>query len=149
LTGRPNIALCLSDSEAEIDDIAVLDDVLLAFQPQLPLVPRLGFAAAGHEVLVVDHLGPDEAALEVAVDPPCRSRGPVPSADGPGLDLILSHGEEGDEIQQLVGGANEARARRLGKPQGFEKLALVLWIELGDFRLDRGAKDEGLRAAWL
>src|SRR5262249_36169389 len=35
----------VSNSEAEADDIAVLDHVLFAFQSQLPLVSRLGFAA--------------------------------------------------------------------------------------------------------
>src|SRR5262245_58486733 len=61
-------ALRASDVEAEVDDVAVLDDVLLALEAQLAGLAALGLAAVVDEVLVVGHLGADEAAFDVAVD---------------------------------------------------------------------------------
>src|SRR3569623_1835243 len=56
------------DVEAEVHHVAVLHDVVLAFQT--PLAGFLGFllAAAGDEVGIGDDLGADEAAFEVGVD---------------------------------------------------------------------------------
>src|SRR5690242_20272712 len=57
-----------SDVEAEMEDVALLDPVLLAFQPQPPRFPGAGFPAVADEVVVADGLGADEALLEVGVD---------------------------------------------------------------------------------
>src|SRR5439155_17555093 len=54
--------------EPEVDDVAVLDDVVLALEPELPRLAAPGLAPEAHELLVGDHLGADEAALDVAVD---------------------------------------------------------------------------------
>ena len=63
-----------SDVEAEVHDIAFPDDVFLAFQPQLAGFLRARLALAGHEVVVADHFGADEAALEIRVDHARRLR---------------------------------------------------------------------------
>ena len=53
---------------AEVDHVAVEDDVLLAFEPQLAVVAAGGERAAREQVLVAHDLGADEAALDVGVD---------------------------------------------------------------------------------
>ena len=58
------------DGGADVQDVAVADDILLPFQAHLPALARLGLRPGRHEFLVVDHFGPDEPALEVRVDLP-------------------------------------------------------------------------------
>ena len=61
----------VSDVEAYLDHIPVLDPVLLALQPQNALVPAGGEGrAVGDEVVVGDDLGADEAAGEIRMDGP-------------------------------------------------------------------------------
>jgi len=59
---------CRSDVEAEVEDVAVADDVVLAFLAHLAGVLRPLLAAERDEAVIVDGLGLDEAALDVAVD---------------------------------------------------------------------------------
>ena len=55
--------------EAEVDHVAVLDHILLALGAQQAFFLGGGHAAAaGHHLVEVDGLGPDEAALDVGVD---------------------------------------------------------------------------------
>lgn len=51
--------------EAEIDHVAVLDHIVLALGPQQTLFLGGGHAAAGHHLVEVDGLRPDEAPLDV------------------------------------------------------------------------------------
>src|SRR5581483_4616018 len=58
----------ISDVEAEVDHVAVLDDVVLAHETEPP-----GLAAARHALVLRerrerDHLGTDDPARDVAVD---------------------------------------------------------------------------------
>src|SRR5690349_11277201 len=57
-----------SDVEPEVHDIALADDVLLALKAQLAGLLRAGLALAGEIVVIADHLGTDEAALEIGMD---------------------------------------------------------------------------------
>src|SRR6187551_2038174 len=59
-----------SDVEQEVQHVAVLDDVLLAFLAQPARRCGTGLALVLDEVVVADRLGADEAALEVGVDHP-------------------------------------------------------------------------------
>ena len=54
--------------EAEVQDVAVLDDVVLAFEPELAGVLRARFAVERDVVVIGDGLGADEALLEIGVD---------------------------------------------------------------------------------
>ena len=84
--------------EQELDDIAVLHDILLA----LGALQALGLDGSvieivGLEVAVGDDAGADEAALKVAVDLAGSLRSLGTLADGPGTALLLAVGQEGDE----------------------------------------------------
>ena len=55
-------------------DVAVGDDVVLAFQPQLAGIAGAGFAAERNVIGIGDGLGADESLLEVGVNDPGRGR---------------------------------------------------------------------------
>ena len=57
-----------SHVEADLEDVAVDDLVVLAFDAQLAHVLGRLPAAEGQQLVPADHFGPDEAALEVRVD---------------------------------------------------------------------------------
>src|SRR5262245_14707313 len=63
-----SVASASLHGEAIVDDVAVLDDVVLPFEPELPRLPALRLGAELDEVVERHHLGPDEAALDVAVN---------------------------------------------------------------------------------
>ena len=88
-------------------DVAVGNDVILALEPQFAGVARARLAAARHVVVVGNGFSADETALEIAVnDAGCRRRLGA-ARDGPGARLLRPGGEEGDEIEKAVAGADE------------------------------------------
>ena len=80
------------------------------------------------------------------MDPAGGARGLVAATDWPGAHLVLAHREEGYEVEQVVGGADEARRAGLGEAERREELGLLGAGELRDLRLDRGAEREHLAA---
>src|SRR5690349_6159304 len=62
------------DVEPEVNHVAFLDDIGLAFEPQLAGFACALLAAPCDELVVADDLGADEAALEVRVDGAGRLR---------------------------------------------------------------------------
>src|SRR6185295_11038240 len=98
----------LLSGEAEVDDVAVLDDVLLALEPHLAVLLARGHRAARHQVIVADDLGTDEAALDVAVDLAGGELRRRIARDRPGAALVLADGEERDVAEQVVAGADHA-----------------------------------------
>src|SRR5579883_3433288 len=63
-----------SHVEAEVQDVAVLNHVIGAFEPQLAGFLGALLAAMGDEIGIGDGLGADEALLEIAVDDARRLR---------------------------------------------------------------------------
>ena len=93
---RPNINNpARSRVEPELDDVAVLDDVVLALDAEFAGLAGLGVGAGGNEVVEGDHLGGDEAALEIGVDHPGGRRALGAGGDRPGARLLVVGGEEG------------------------------------------------------
>src|SRR5207247_1689743 len=54
--------------ESEVDDVAVLDRVLLAFETDLAVIAAGGHGAAGRQMVVRDDFRADEPARDVAVN---------------------------------------------------------------------------------
>src|SRR6478609_9905366 len=77
-----------SDVEPEFHDVAVVHDVVLALEPRLAAMTGLEHRAGVDEVLERDHLGLDEALLEVGVDHAGRLRSLPALADRPGARLL-------------------------------------------------------------
>ena len=71
------------------------------------------------------------------------SGGPAP--DGPRPHLILSHREERDQVEQAVGGADEAGQRGLRHAEVVEEGLLLVRRKSRDFRLDARRQDESRR----
>ena len=130
------------DVEAEVDDVAVGDDVLLAFEAQQALVAAVGERLELEEVLAGDDFGADEAALDVGVDGAGGLLGVGAAADRPGAHLVLADGEEGDQAEQLVARAQHAVERRLGEAEVAEELLLLGGGEARDLLLDRRRDDD-------
>ena len=66
---------------------------------------------------------------------PAALRAGVPRRIGPGAALVLAGGEEADQIEQRVAGADEAVARALCEAQVGEERRAVAGIELRDLGL--------------
>ena len=93
--------------EAEVDHVAVLDDVLLALAAQQSLFLCRRDAAAADHVVEIDRFGADEAALDVGVDLAGGLGSLGALFDGPGAALVLTVGQEGDETQQVIAALDE------------------------------------------
>src|SRR3990172_11671623 len=103
-----------SDVEAEVHHVAVLDHVVLALDAELARLAAARLAAELDEVAPVDHLGADEAALDVRVDLARGARRGDAARDRPGAALVGPRGEHADQADQLEGRADEAVPRGLG-----------------------------------
>src|SRR5262245_22571890 len=99
------IALCCVP---EVDDVAVLHHVFLAFEAQLAAVAAGGHRAARHERVVADDFGADESARDVAVNLPGRVERARAAADRPGAAFVLANGEKRHVAEQVVAGGNHA-----------------------------------------
>ena len=144
VTGRG--LLCV---ELEQQNVAVLNDIFLAFVARLAGFLGRHFAAERHEIIVGDGLGADEAALEIGVDDAGCLRRLGALVDGPGARLLRSDGEIGDEVKQFVAGADElVEARLLQAEVGQEFLGFLVG-ELRDFGFDGRRDRDGSRAPWL
>src|SRR3954454_2952540 len=125
------------------DHVTVANDVVPPLGPQEPALAGLGVAAGVNEVLPADHLRSDEAGLDVAVDPPGRVPGGETPLQGAGPCLAPPVGcEERDELQQVVGRANQALETGLVEPEVGAHLSGLLGRKLGQLGFDPGAHDD-------
>src|SRR5450631_84798 len=138
-----------SDVELEVDDVAVFDDVLLAFELQLGVGAAGALGAVLDEVFPPDYLGLDEAAFEVGVDEACRLGGLGAALDGPGAALVGAGGEEGDEVENLVRGVGHGVQAGLLQAEALQKGRTIGGVEAGDLRLGGGADDDHRRSFGL
>src|SRR6266404_2060167 len=97
-----------SQIEAEMHDVAVLDDVFGAFEAHLAGILGALLAVARDEILIGDGLGADEAFLEIGMDDAGRLRRLAAPGNGPALCFLRADGEEGHEVEQRIAGADDA-----------------------------------------
>jgi putative MATE family efflux protein len=98
------------------------------------------------QIFPPDHVGLDEAALEVGVDGARRLRSLGAARDGPRPALVLARGEEGDEVQDRVGGARHAVQAGLFESQALQKGRTIRSVEPGDLGLGGRANGDQLGA---
>src|SRR5205807_3181559 len=96
-----------SHVEAEVHDIAVLDDVIGAFEAHLAGILGALLAAASGKIGIGDRLGADKALLEIAVDDAGGLRRLCAARDRPGARLLWAGRQEGDQIEERVAGADD------------------------------------------
>jgi hypothetical protein len=119
-----------------VDHVAVLHHVFLAFQPPLAGVLRALLALVVHEIVVGDHLGADEALLEVGVDHAGGLWRGGADAHGPGAHFLHAGGEVGLQVQQL-GSRRESRGSgRAPRCRASRRNSALLVLELGDLGLE-------------
>src|SRR2546429_7549695 len=89
--------------------------------PDLPTSPGRRGGPRRDQVIVGDDLRLDEATFDVAVDD-AGGLGRLRSLPNrPGTHFRIARGEEGDEVQQSIGGMDEGRERRLFQTRVFEE----------------------------
>src|SRR5260370_3060281 len=108
--------------EFEEEDVAVLDDVLLAFGAEQALLFYRLLAAVGEEVVRGVAVGFDEALFEVGVDDSGGSWVFGAADDGPCADLLHSGGVVDDQVEQAIGGVDEAVEAGLFEAHVLEEL---------------------------
>ena len=115
---------------AELHDVAVAHDVVLAFDAGLARGAGGGHGARRDQVVVGDHLGLDEAPLEVAVDDAGRLRCRGAGLDRPGPGFLRARGEEGLQAERAEAGLGEPGLAQLAKA-GFRALGLQTFLTAG------------------
>src|SRR4029079_4988345 len=116
----------ISIIEPEMHYVAVGDDVFLTFQPELACVARAGLAVQRDVIGIGDGLGPDVALFEIGMDHAGRRRPLGAAVDGPGAGLLRAAGEIGDEVEQLVAGADQAVEASFFETQRLQELGALL-----------------------
>ena len=83
-------------------DVAVLDNIVLAFDAHLAGGADGGLGLVLDKVVVLDHLCADETALEVRMDHAGGAGRLVPGHDGPGAAFVGPGSEEGAQAQEFI-----------------------------------------------
>jgi hypothetical protein len=109
-----NMHLVLGSTGLDEQDIAILDDVILALGHDLTGGLDSTFITELTQRVVVVHNDLDECLLEVGVNDTSRSGSLDALADGPLADLIFTGGEEGGQAQGLTHGSDDLGQTRLG-----------------------------------
>src|SRR5262245_35151224 len=84
-----------SDVEEEVQHVAVLHHVILAFLAQTARGGGASLTLVLDEVVVAHGFGADEATLEIGVDHACSLRGGEAALDGPRAHFLHACGEVG------------------------------------------------------
>src|SRR6185436_10632052 len=138
-SGRRRSPARASCGEAEVDDVAVLDDVVLPFEAYFAVIAAGGHRAAADQRLVGDDFGADEAARDVAVDLAGGELRRCAARNRPRAALVFTDGKERQVAEQIVTGPNHPVEPGFGQAEIREERGAVLCVELCDLQLDLGA----------
>ena len=96
------------------------------------------------QLVPVDDLGPDEAALQVGVDHAGALGRLGAGAERPRPALLVARREERAQPEEVVGGAHHPGQRALAEPEALEHLGPLGVVELGRLGLELHAHAEHL-----
>ena len=119
--------------------IAILDDVLLAFDAHLAGLFTLRFAAESDEIIERNHFRSNESFLKIGVNGTGRLRRGRAFVHRPSANFFHARREVSFQPQQRVRRTDHAREARLFHADVVEKNLFVFVRQLGDFRFDLGA----------
>ena len=105
-------------AEPDVEHVAVLDDVALAFQALEAAARCLGVRTALDQVVPADHLGPDEAVGDVSVNRSRRVERRQAVAKRPRTRLLVAGGEKADEVERGEEAADYILERRGALAEG-------------------------------
>src|ERR1700733_12964854 len=114
-----------SDVELEEEDVAILHYIFFAFGAEEASFFDGLLVAVLEEVVGGVAVGFDEATLEVGVDDACGSGGLRATFDGPGANLLYASGEVGDEVEEAIGGVDEAVEAGLAEAHVLEEFVAL------------------------
>jgi hypothetical protein len=115
---------------SKIDDVAVLDDVLLAFETHLAMFAADVHRSSRGERVVSNDFRADEPALNVAVDFARRQLRLRIPRDRPRAALVLADREERHVAEQIVRGANHAIEAGFRESQIGQERGRIVCVEL-------------------
>ena len=118
--------------------VAVLDDVLLAFETHLAGILGAVLAAERDVILIGDSLGANKTLLEIRVDDAGGLRSLGAAGDRPGAGFLRADREVSYEIEQLIAGPDEAIERRLRQAHLGQELAAICGRQAGELGFDLG-----------
>src|ERR1035438_6079333 len=131
-----------SDADAELHDVAVAHDVLLALDTGFARRLDLRHGAERHEVLEGDHFSFDEVLLEVGVNLAGRFGGRGPLVDRPRPRFLGTGGKEGLQAQRRESDPREQCQAGLVLAVGLEKFERLGFFEVRQLRLDFRTQDD-------
>src|SRR5581483_3273690 len=129
-----------SHVEADVEDVAVADDVRLPFEPLLALLRHLRVRAELDEVAPIDDLAADEATRDVGVDRLRRVEGCLAVPERPRTRLLLAGGEERDQVERLRKPRGDRVERRRAAAA---ELGRLLVRKLGELGLEQQVDPAG------
>ena len=108
----------------------------------LPRVLRTDLALAGNIVLIGNRLARDEAAFKIAVDRAASLRRLGPSYHRPGVRFLRADGEESQQPEQIVAGADDTIEAAVVQAKSFQELGAIGLRQLRNLGLDRRRDDD-------
>jgi len=142
--------LALGGTSLEEDDIAILDNVVLALGHHLALCLHLGFIAKLLQRGEVVHDGLNEGLLEIGMDDTGGLGRLGAVADGPLPNLVVTNGEEAAEVHGLAHLDDDLGQSGLNTKLLALLLGLLLGLEAGEPLLEgNGKRDDGVASGVL
>src|SRR6188472_1406874 len=131
-----------SDVEAELDDVAVVHDVILALETCLATVPGLQDGAGVDQIDERDDLGLDEALLEVGVDHARGLRRLPALADRPRARFLRACRQVRLQAERVEADAGQLIQARLVLTGRRQQLGRILRVEVDELGLDLRVEED-------
>ena len=93
---------------ADVQDVAILHDVVLTFQSERAFGARVGFRTRFEKLIPADGFGADEMLFQIGVNRAGRFLREGVGGNLPGAAFILAGGEKRNQPEQLIRGADQA-----------------------------------------
>lgn len=123
----------ISDIKAEVHDVAVLNHVVLTFDPEAAGLAHGVFTSERDVVVVLYNLGTYEALLEVGVYYAGAARSLAAAYESPGAHFVGACGKERLEVKQSIRRTDKARYTAFLQTYALQKLtALLVGVEFGN-----------------
>lgn len=137
------------DSEAKMNDIAVLDDIIFALKSELAGFFTFRLTAQNNKVIVSNHLGTDKTALDVAMNLPCCFARDRSLSDCPRPDLVFAGRKKTYQIQEPVRRPDKSLPGRFLNANLLQECLAIAFIQLRDLHLDLSRQSQTVQSAPL
>ena len=128
-----------------MQDIAVLNDVLFAFEAKFPVFARALLAAVTHKIFVSHDLRAYKPFFKIGVNLPCRLRRGGTARHGPRAVFSFADGKKSDEVEKFVAFAGQLIEARFFKIHGLEEFRAFMGLEFRDLLFDLAANRDHTR----